>query len=116
MDGSVSGPAGRKGPLINLFAYASETVPDSACGASGMTRSPGNYPKWASRKAAPAGAAAFGPNTAVAQSTAISEVAAALRTVSTVWARVRSDMVCDGIRAPKISTWAAARPARRGRA
>jgi len=38
MDGSVSGPAGRKGPLTNLFAYAPATVPDSACGASGMTR------------------------------------------------------------------------------
>ena len=62
--------------------------------------------------AAPAGAAAFGPSTAVAQSPVVSEAAAALRTVSTVWARVRSDMVCDGIRAPKISTWAAARPAR----
>ena len=54
----------------------------------------------------------MGPSTAVAARPDWSEAAAAARTSSTVWAKVRSAVVWDGIRAPKISTWAAARPAR----
>ena len=60
----------------------------------------------------PAGAATFGPSTAVAALPAASEAAAAACTSATVWASIRCAIVPDAMGAPKISTWAAARPAR----